>query len=77
MITRSQIIKQPELLKGMTREEIYSLLGNDYYSEYGGDHLVYIFKVYFIRKKAVVINFDPDGLVEYVDVVDIEEHLEH
>jgi len=63
------VIKHPEVLEGMTRQEIFSLLGNDYYSEYAGDLLLYIISIGFGRRRPILIYFDFEGIVQQADVI--------
>lgn len=70
---KKAIIRNPDILKGKTKEEVLSLLGDHYESEYGGDMWVYFFKkMWFTRKeKAIIIAFDHDGIVEEAKKINI------
>lgn len=61
-------------LKGKTREQILERLGSNYISEYGGDLWVYtINKIWFCRKKILMIQFDDEGIAIHIEKANDEE----
>lgn len=71
---RKEIAKNPGKLQGKTKGEILLLLGNNYYSEYGGGMWVYaINKTWFSRREeAIVIDFDLNEVVEKAQKINID-----
>lgn len=60
-------------IQGKTREQVVSLMGDNYISEYGGDVWAYVIdKTWWKKERVLIIEFDYKGIAINVSQEKVE-----